>query len=110
MLLVGRELRRFGNWHGRLRGLCWTPYVSEAVLAAVAGIFNPAGFFYVIASALPSTLGANSGFLVLPAMMRGWKHTGEFGPVRRSAGWIAAGAIGAALFIGVVGRGITWSR
>jgi hypothetical protein len=33
-------------------------------------LLNPFGLFYVFVSALPSTLGANAGFLVLPSMLR----------------------------------------
>jgi hypothetical protein len=110
MLVVGRELARFRESPGRLRRLCWIPYFSQAALAAAAGVFNPAGLFYVVASALPSTLGANAGLLSLPFMMHGWRHTGEYGPIRRSVRSIAAGAIAAALFIVVLGRGVSWSR
>jgi hypothetical protein len=114
MLVVAGSMQEF---HGRqdnlrrLRSLCWTPYVTDGVLAGVAGLFNPAGLFYVVASALPSTLGANAGLLSLPDLIR-WRggHDGKLAPIRRSAGWIAAGAILSAGFIFVLGRGITWSR
>ena len=48
MMLVAAQMRPFV---GRLKGLCWTPYFTEGILAGVAGVFNPAGLFYVIASA-----------------------------------------------------------
>ena len=109
MMLVAAQMRPFV---GRLKGLCWTPYFTEGILAGVAGVFNPAGLFYVIASALPSTLGANCGLLALPGIMHGWTCREESlaGPVARSTAWIAAGAIASALFILVLGRGLTWSR
>jgi hypothetical protein len=114
MLIVAEALRGFQTEEGasrRIRGLCWTPYFSEGVLAFCAGLLNPAGLFYVIASALPSTLGANAGLLSLPAVMRGWKRKEEpVGPIDRSMAWIAVGAVASLLFVFVLGRGISWSR
>ena len=113
MLLVASELRAFIPDSGRrMRGLTWMPYFSEAALALLAGLPNPAGLFYVIASALPSTLGANAGFLSLPSLMRGWKRreTSAVPAIRPSPAWIAVAAVICAIFIGVIGRGITWTR
>jgi hypothetical protein len=115
MILVGRQLlpfRRDRNPFIRLRALCWTPYFTDGVLAAVGGLVNPLGLFYVIASALPSTLGANAGLMSLPAWMRGWKPAGEqpVAAIERSNGWIASGAIASLFFIVVLGRGLTFLR
>ena len=73
---------------------------------------DPLGLFYVLASALPSTLGANAGLLSLPGWMRGWKRDEKppVGPIPRSAAWIVTGAVASLLFIFVLGRGLTWSR
>jgi hypothetical protein len=114
MMVVGAELNRFRNENQssrRLRSLSWSPYFTDGILAAVAGLPNPAGLFYVVASALPSILGANAGLLSLPSMRR-WSPTqdGPIGLSRRSVSWIAAGALGALVFIFALGRGITWSR
>ncbi len=115
MLLVAVELKAFRrpdeNWR-RIRALCWTPYFTDGVLAGVAGLLNPAGLFYVIASALPSTLGANAGLLSLPGLMFGRKIGSDqpLAPIQRSPAWIAAGAIASLLFISILGRGLTWSR
>ena len=115
MLLVARELKPFrgeGGTSRRLRLLCWTPYFSDGILAGLGGLVNPLGLFYVIASALPSTLGANAGLLSLPSMMRGWSRSEEkqVEPRRRSPAWIATGAVASLLFIFVLGRGLSWSR
>ena len=115
MLLVAHELRPFrraGESWQRIRGLSWTPYFADGVLAFVAGLPNPAGIFYVFASALPSTLGANAGLLSLPSVMRmkNIVSNEEVAPIARSKGWIVAGAIASLLFIVVLGRGITWTR
>jgi hypothetical protein len=115
MLVVAAKLKPFqGNEDPsrRLRILCWTPYFSDGILAGLGGLLNPLGLFYVIASALPSTLGANAGLLSLPSMMRRWSRSEEeqVGPIQRNAAWIATGAVASLLFIFVLGRGLTWSR
>jgi hypothetical protein len=112
MLLVGAALKPFRNKDAqprRLRSLCWTPYFTEGVLAGLGGLLNPIGFFYVLASALPSTLGANAGLLSLPSMMRGWRPSAEtpVAPVERSVPWIATAAVASLLFIFVLARGIS---
>lgn len=114
MLLVRARLKPFRRQidSPRICLLCWTPYISDGILAGVAGLLNPAGLFYVIASALPSTLGANAGLLSLPRMLRGTgsEHDTAAPSIQRNTSWIAAGAVAALLFIVVLGRGITWSR
>jgi len=114
MLMVGSKLREFygkDEDSRRPRALCWTPYFTDGALAGIAGLLNPAGLFYVIASALPSTLGANAGLLSLPSLMRKGAPTDKpLAPIRRSPAWIAAGAVATLLFIFVLGRGITWTR
>jgi len=115
MLLVAAKLKPFhraGESSRRLRRLCWTPYFSQGALAGIAGLLNPAGLFYVIASALPSTLGANAGLLSLPSMVRrrGVCAEEQVRPIERSTAWIAVAAVASLLFIFVLGRGLTWSR
>jgi hypothetical protein len=114
MLLVAAQLLPFqaGDGPRRFRGLCWTPYFTDGILAGVGGLLNPAGLFYVIASALPSTLGANAGLLALPGMLRRSSGGQEecVGPIGRSTSWVVAGAVASLLFIFVLGRGLTWSR
>jgi hypothetical protein len=114
MLLVAVKLKPFRGKEDRsrrLRALCWTPYFSDGILAGLGSLRNPFGLFYVIASALPSTLGANAGLLSLPFMM--WNRSGseeeQVGPVRRSGVWIAAAVVASLTFIFVLGRGLTWS-
>ena len=114
MLLVAAELKSFGGTSERLRRLrvlCWTPYFTDGILAGLGGLLNPIGLFYVLASALPSTLGANAGLLSLPALMRRWNQAEEdqVGPIRPSLPWIATAAGASLLFIFVLGRGLTWT-
>ncbi len=114
MLLVAAKLNPFRSPDKdspRLRGLCWTPYFTDGILAGLGGLLNPAGLFYVIASALPSTLGANAGLLSLPCMMkRGSGSQEPVAPIERSRVWIATATVASLLFIFVLGRGLTWSR
>jgi hypothetical protein len=115
MLAVASKLKYF---HGknteprRLRGLCWTPYFADGVLAGVAGIFNPGGWFLILVAGLPATLGANAGLLALPGMMWDWRvgEGEEVGRVARSYAWIGVAVIASLLFILVLGPGISWSR
>ena len=92
--------------------LCWTPYGTQALLAGLGGLLNPIGLFYVLAAALPSTLGANAGLLFLPSMMSTWHRDDkeQVGPMPRSPAWIVTGVVASLVFILVLGRGITWSR
>lgn len=116
MMIVGAELapfRELDKSSRRILRLCYTPYFTDGILAGIGGSMSPLGFFYVIASALPSTLGANAGLLSLPFIMRGWKPVPQVQPVDpigRSPAWIAAGAIASLLLIFILGRGLTWSR
>lgn len=114
MMIVGHQLRAFGAGRvdiRRVRLLCWTPYAAEGALALLGGLWNPAGLFYVVASALPSTLGANAGLLSLPSILARRPAADEqVGPVSRSMPWIAAGAVAAIAFIVILGRGLTWTR
>jgi hypothetical protein len=115
MLVVAAGMKPFQGGpesSRRLRILCWTPYFTDGILAGIGGLFNPLGLFYVIASALPSTLGANAGMLSLPGMMRSGRRskTLPVEPLRRNVAWIATSAVATLLFIFVLGRGITWSR
>jgi hypothetical protein len=112
MLVVAAEFGPFATSEGaRLRRLTWTAYFTDGILATVAGLLNPAGLFYVIASAVPSSLGANTGLFVMPFFMWGAKPwANPVSPVARSLVWITCAAIIGVLFIVVLGRGITWSR
>jgi len=115
MLIVASALKPFDTGNEptrRIRALSWIPYISEAVLAAVAGLFNPLGFFYVLSSGLASTAGANAGLWGLPGIIRRKlaPASEQVAPIRRSVGWIVAGAIASAIFILVLGRGVSWNR
>jgi len=111
MLLVAGELKAFrrGGMPRRIRGLAWTPYFTEGVVGTLGGLMNPAGLFYVIASAIPATMGANAGMLSLPGIV-GRGEGEDVGVIRRDWRWIGAAAVLLVLFIFVLGRGLTWHR
>ena len=111
MLIVAAKLRPFQGRDPRsLRWVCWTPYFTDGALAGLAALFSPLGLFYVIASALPSTLGANAGLLSLPGLVRHGRRPEEGLVIPRSVPWIVGGSIASLLFIFVLGRGIRFQR
>ncbi len=110
VLLVAHELRPFGRYRQRLKKLTWTPYFGEGTLAAVAGFLNPAGAIYVLLSALPATLGANSGLLWIRYYVSPPAEGLDAKAIDRSYRWIGASLALGFGFIFVVGRGLTWHR
>jgi hypothetical protein len=109
MLLVVSELKAFRriDMPRRIRGLAWTPYFTEGIVSTLAGLLNPAGLFYVIASAIPATMGANAGMMSLPGMVGRGEGEGV-GVIRRDWRWIGAATVLVILFVFVLGRGVTW--
>ncbi len=97
--------------HRRLVKVSVTGYVSAVVLAAVAALPNPAGIGLMWQSALPASAGANSALFwwqhYIPKGVRP-QHDPE--PIARSYGWIILAAALAAIFVAVLGRGITLTR
>ena len=112
MRLVASEFTEFarGTSPRRIRTLAWLPYLLAGPLAFVAGLRNPAGIFFVFASALPSTLGANAGLWNMPGMVRKDLPGPGVARIDRSWAWIAAGVLACAVFVLVLGRGVTWRR
>ena len=87
---------------GDVPRLVFTSYAAGGLLLLAASVFNP------ISPSLILTSGASSGFAAMAGLTLVPRLVGEGGRevLSRSAAWIAAGAIVAALFIGVIGRGI----
>ncbi len=112
MRIVAAEYRPFVRGHTprRIRRLAWVPYGADGVLALFAGLLNPLGLFYVVASALPATLGANAGLWSMPGMARAGGEGDGVGWIRRSWPWIAVGTVIALVFTFVLGRSVTWKR
>jgi len=111
--LALRELRPFLGERDRRRGgakdLTILPYLTGGILYTVAGMFNPVGMVLVGMSAAAASFGGTSG----PAWMTQYLRS-KFVPkiasppftLQRSVGWMVAAIITAAIFIGVLGRGV----
>jgi hypothetical protein len=81
--------------------------LGHAVIAGVAGLFNPFGMRYVLLSPLAGSAGGGCGLLWLRYYI---PRSIQPGPnnqsIPRSYAWIAVSIICAAIFIGVFGPGI----
>jgi len=91
------------------RRLTLGPYLAGGILSCVAGLFNPVGMILIGISAAAASLGGTSGLAWMWQFFRNprFRTDGpQLGPLRRSAGWIIAGAVTAAAFIGLLGPGV----
>jgi len=89
------------------------PYFAGGTLACIGGALNPGGMILVALSAAASTFGGSSGLLWMMEWLKGgWIPPGpgaEAPPIGRSWRWVAAAAIGACLFIAVIGPGVRFA-
>lgn len=111
--LALRELRPFlseRDWRrGGAKDLTIIPYIAGGVLSTAAGILNPVSWILVPLSAAAASFGGTSGM----AWMTQCLGT-RFAPkiptppftLERSRAWIIIALIVAALFIGMLGRGV----
>ena len=107
------ELRSFldeSDWRrGGAKDLTIIPYITGGILNTVAGMFNPVGLILVGLSAAAGSFGGASGLAWMTQYLGS-----KFAPkipsqpftLPRSRGWIAAAFITAAVFVGVLGRGV----
>ena len=115
VLTVGIGLVRYvgvsRNDSRRLRKLTYLPYFSSAVTLTAGGVLNPIGMQLVWQSALPASAGAKSGLLWLQYYIPK-KTIPERGTesIARSYAWIATSLALLAVFVFVLGRGITLRR
>jgi hypothetical protein len=94
-----------------LEDLTLVPYWVVLVVNCAAAALNPLGMKYLFISALPATAGANAALLAIPRWTRQLKNANEStGIVARSVGLVGIGALLVALFVFVIGRGISWNR
>ncbi|HXW61069.1 MAG TPA: hypothetical protein VEJ45_00585 [Candidatus Acidoferrales bacterium] len=115
LIVVARALQPFdqaGAPPRRIRILCWTPYIAEGAFAGLAGLLNPLGWFYVVSSALASTLGANAGMWSLPGIIRRRSPptAEQVAAIPHSFPWIISVAVSGLLFIVCLGPGLRWTR
>lgn len=83
-------------------------YVTGAALYGLSGMLNPLGTFLLVVSGAAASLGGTSGFVWGPSMLGdpSFASSAPREDVPRSVPWIVAGAVAAAVFIGVFGPGI----
>jgi hypothetical protein len=95
----------------RLRKLTMVPYFSAILLATVAGLLNPLGMQLLWQSALPATVGGQSGLLWLQYYIpRGTEPKRTPGQLARSYVWIGLAAVLGVVYVVVLGRGVTLHR
>lgn len=115
VLVVGIGLVRYvripRDQQRRLRKLTIVPYFSAILLASVAGLLNPLGIQLLWQSALPATAGGQSGLLWLQYYIpRGTEPERKPGQLARSYVWIGVAAVLGAVYVVVLGRGVTLHR
>ena len=97
----------------RARALTLLPYLAGGVLYVAAGVLNPESFLLVLISAAAASFGGASALAWMTDRLR---NESRFPPsaaaplrLRRSAAWIAVGAVVTLLFVVVLGRGVALS-
>jgi hypothetical protein len=107
------ELRPFlgeSDWRrGGAKDLTIIPYITGCILNTVAGMFNPVGLILVGLSAAAGSLGGASGMAWMTQCLSSKfipKITSQPFTLQRRRGWIAAAFITAAIFVGLLGRGV----
>ena len=107
MRVVAGEIAVFAE---RLETVTWVPYAVTVLVNCLAAAFNPLGVMLLLVSALPASAGANAGLFNLAGWARGLRSSEGTLAVTPHRGWMIAGALTAAIFIGVFGHGVTLNR
>lgn len=114
LLVVNALVRYVGvprNEPRRILKMTLVPYFTSILLACASGLLNPIGLQLMWQSALPATAGGHSGLLWMKYYIsKGTVPERPSDGVGRSYAWIAAAVALAAVFIFVLGRGITLHR
>lgn len=109
------ELRPFlgeHDWrHGGAKDLTLIPYFTGGILYTVAGMFNPVGVILVGVSAAAASFGGTSGMAWMTQLL-GSKFVPKINnqplALQRSPFWIITAFITAAIFIGLLGPGMSF--
>ena len=110
--LCRAELGRLIGVGGRAaRGVAWElvapAYVAGGIVTVTSGLFSQLEFKWAQIQAAGGTFGLTFWLLLLPlAIPEEPTHVEHPFMVTRNVGWIAAGALSALIFIGVLGPGI----
>lgn len=97
--------RRAATWaqpFANAKRLMTISYFTGGLLYCISGAFNPHGPLLIAISAAAASFGGTSGLMWMDSFV---PPGGEV-TIARNRGWIAAGAITAAIFIGVLGPSI----
>ena len=84
-------------------------YLAGGILSCIAGLLNPVGMILVAISAAAASFGGTSGLAWMPQLLHGERAAASESAqllVSRSWGWIALGAVAAAVFVLVLGPGV----
>jgi hypothetical protein len=113
-LAVARALARaapIGGDRGRLRRAVWLSYLAAGIVACAAALLDPRGADQLYISGAPSSFLANALLLTVPGLLGRFPSNAAAAaePIARSLGWILAALLAAALFVGVLGPGISLS-
>lgn len=113
--LVGTGLVRFVGvprvQQSRLRKLTMIPYFTAVLLASGAALLNPLGIQLLWQSALPATMGGDSGLLWLQYYIPRDTATNRIPEsIGRNYRWIAAAVVLGTIYVAVLGPGLTLHR
>lgn len=89
---------------GRLWRLVWISYWAAGIIACVAALFDPRGADQAYKSAALVSFLSAAPLLLIPRLPQRSPLPPE--PVTRSLGWILAGLLASASFVGALGPGI----
>ena len=109
-LKAARELVRAQIIDRRTLGrYCWLSYVTGGVVLTLASVLNPVSPVLIATSGAATGFGAMAGLAVLPALLGASSRNQESVPAPRLCfwwGWLFAGAVVTACFVGIMGPGI----
>jgi hypothetical protein len=108
-LYLGRDQKR-RQLRAKQVGLF--PYLAGGITFVAAGLLNPVSLMLVLLSAAAASFGGTCWLAYYPGGSEDEKRFRSDAPeepagIPRHVGWIAAGVVVLAVFVGVLGRGIT---
>lgn len=107
---LGRDKERRQR---RAKQVALFPYLTGGITFVLAGLLNPVSIMLVLLSGAAASFGGTSWLAYYPGGSEDEKRFRASAPeeparIPRRLGWIVAGAIVFAVFVGVLGRGITF--